>query len=70
MRKIYENATKNVAVKVFKDTEWGEYIAKLYVNGTEYKPASYHTDDKQDAIDTANAMLNREVEIQSTVVIA
>ena len=44
-------------VKVYKDTEWNEYICRLFVNGTEMVDSAYHTDDKQDALDTANSML-------------
>ena len=44
-------------VKVYKDTEWNEYVCRLFVNGTEMVDSSYHTDDLQDALDTASSML-------------
>ena len=42
--------------KIKRDKDWGEWVVELYVNGKHYEPADYHTDDKQDAIDTAKAM--------------
>ena len=49
--------TGDCLVKVYKDSEWNEYVCRLFINGTENKDASYHTDDKLDALDTAIAML-------------
>jgi hypothetical protein len=45
MTKVYRNAFDNF------------YVVKLYVDGTHHEPADYETDDKQDAINTANAMV-------------
>lgn len=39
--------------KVYKDTEWGEHRVKFYHNGKHIARADYHTDDVQDAHDTA-----------------
>lgn len=44
-------------VKVYKDTEWNEYVCRLFVNGTEMVDSAYHTEDLQDALDTASSML-------------
>lgn len=44
-------------VKVYRDSDWNEYICRLFANGEEMVDSSYHTDDKQDALDTANNML-------------
>jgi hypothetical protein len=41
--------------KVYKDSETGEFVVKFYVDGKYQKDADYHTDDKQDAMDTAKA---------------
>jgi len=49
--------TEDFLVKVYKDSDWNEYVCRLFINGTENKDASYHTDDKLDALDTAVAML-------------
>lgn len=41
------------------NSEWNEYIVRLYNKQNESKMlASYHTDDKDDAIGTANKMLS------------
>jgi len=47
-----------LTTKVYRDTEWDEYSVKLFKNGIEQVLASYHTPDKQDALDTAQAMIN------------
>lgn len=41
------------SAKVYKDPEYGEYIVKFYLVGVHHKRADYHTDDKQDALATA-----------------
>jgi hypothetical protein len=44
--------------KVYLDREWNEYVVKFYVNG-RYKPdEDYHTDDKNDAMRTAQQFLS------------
>jgi hypothetical protein len=43
--------------KVYRNAFDNFYVVKLYVDGKHYEPADYETDDKQDAIDTANAMV-------------
>jgi len=46
------------SAKVFKDTEWNEYRVKFYdEEGQHMTQADYHTDDKQDAEDTARHQL-------------
>ena len=47
----------DLLVKVYRDSDWNEYVCRLFINGTENKDASYHTDDKLDALDTATAMI-------------
>lgn len=51
--------TDALTTKVFRDTEWDEYVVRLYRNGIEQVMASYHTDYKRDAVDTAWAMINQ-----------
>ena len=42
--------------KVYKDHEWGEYRVKFYTDGKhEGEEADYHTDDRDDANDTAKS---------------
>lgn len=48
--------TVNDSVKVYRDAEWQEYVVK--VNSEK----RYHTDDKQDAIVTANIIAAEEVQ--------
>jgi hypothetical protein len=64
MRKVYETQSANKVARVFVDTEWGEYRVQFFVTDTLptggngkpilLKDADYHTNDKQDAISTAN----------------
>lgn len=44
-------------VKIYKDTDWGEYVVELYKDSVHQEEASYHTDDKMDALHTAHHML-------------
>ena len=62
MRKInhIEGTATNgdrVHVNTYYDRDWNEYVSKLFVNGMHQEPADNHTDDKQDALGTAKAML-------------
>lgn len=43
-------------VKVRKDSETGEFVCQLHVNGAHYEPADYFTSWKDDAIGTAQIM--------------
>jgi hypothetical protein len=47
--------------KVYKDAEWGEHRVKFYGPDGKHKGenSDYHTDDKEDAHDTAKAQLQR-----------
>jgi len=47
------------AVKVYKNAEWNEYVVQYYDNGQRNPEADYHTDDKQDAIDSASSYLKK-----------
>jgi hypothetical protein len=51
--------TDALTTKVYRDTEWDEYVVRFYRNGIEQVLASYHTNYKQDAVDTAWAMINQ-----------
>lgn len=44
-------------VRVYRDAEYDEYVARLFVNGVVYPPADYFTNDRQDATGTALKML-------------
>lgn len=46
--------------KVYKDTDWGEYRVKFFKDGKHVgEDADYHTDDLDDAKDTAESQLTR-----------
>ncbi len=45
--------------KVYRDTDTDEYVVKFFVDGKHQPQADYFTDDKQDAMNTARAEVNR-----------
>ncbi len=45
-------------VKVYYDSDWNEYQCRLYLAGKFYGPATYFTNDKEDAIDSSWLMAN------------
>lgn len=47
------------SAKVYKDTEWNEYRVKFYIDGQHQQNGDYHTDCKEDAINTAHAQIAR-----------
>jgi L-rhamnose isomerase len=40
---------KGRVVRIYRDTEWNEFRARLFIEGKLYEPADYHTDDRDDA---------------------
>jgi hypothetical protein len=46
--------------KVYLDRDWGEYVVKFYVNGRYQPEEDYHTDDKNDAMSTAQQFLSND----------
>lgn len=52
-------AAAEATAKIYKDTDWNEYRVKFYLNGIWQVNADYHTEDKQDAHDTAHGQLQR-----------
>ena len=44
-------------VKIYKDTDNGEFVCKLFVNGKHTSKDDYFTDDKKDATTTAKDMV-------------
>ena len=47
---VYGPAT---TARVYRDSEYDEYVVKFDHFGSYVEGADYHTDDKQDALDTA-----------------
>ena len=62
-RRVYVNDGGNTEVKVY--LEDGEYTARIYVAGKLQFKRDYFTDDKDDAIATADAMLAEELDNQN-----
>ena len=56
MRKITTLTDGKFEARVYRDSEWDEYITKYYQDGV-YIDGDSHTDDKQDALVTAKAVL-------------
>ena len=52
-------AAAEATAKIYKDTDWNEYRVKFYRAGQHLTGADYHTDDKEDAHDTAHGQLAR-----------
>jgi hypothetical protein len=51
---------KGHVAKVYKDKDWGEHRVRFYSpEGKHFSDSDYHTDDKEDAHDTAKFALNR-----------
>ena len=57
MRIVSKHGDGKHTAKVYKDTEWGEHRVKFFVDGKHQPDEDYHTDDVQDAKDTADAAL-------------
>lgn len=43
----------NRVAQVYRDTEWDEFVVEFWVDGERREQADYHTDDRDDAISTA-----------------
>jgi len=50
-----------VQVKVYRDAEWQEFIARLFIDGKAQYAADAHDDDKASIQSTALAMLEHAV---------
>lgn len=48
---------RTVRLTLARKPETNEWLVKVYINGKYNENATYYTDDKQDAIDTAKTML-------------
>lgn len=44
-------------VRIYRDPDFNDFRARLFVDGKVYAPADYHTDDRDDAWDTGMRML-------------
>ena len=50
--------------EIFHDSDWDEFRVKFYNDGTYQKRADYHTDDAEDAQNTARVQLGTYRPIQ------
>lgn len=57
LKKTY--CSGNKTAKVYRDHEWEEYRVKHFVDGKHQKKADYHTNDRDDAHNTAKHWLNK-----------
>lgn len=57
-RKITAYTNHNRTAVVYWNSEFEEYSVTLKIDGKIYKPAEYFTNDKTDALQTAQAMIN------------
>ena len=53
-RLVFKTDGESDFAKVYYDSEWQEYVVKFYEGGKYNPEADYFTDDKDDAIGTAN----------------
>jgi hypothetical protein len=56
-KRIHVETSGAKMAKVYRDSEWGEFVVRLYENGALVAPADYFTGDTADAIETAVAMV-------------
>jgi hypothetical protein len=49
----------NRAVKIYRDVEWNEFIVKFFLNSEHQVEADYHTNEKDDALSTAQGWLKK-----------
>jgi hypothetical protein len=59
MRLVKTHVNGPHSAKVYNNPEWGEKVVKFFDNGVYQSKADSHTDDIQDAHDTARHQLQR-----------
>lgn len=50
---IHSNSLTLASAKVYRDTDYGEFVVVFYRQGVKQVGANYHTDDRKDAESTA-----------------
>lgn len=61
-RFIKEFSCNTAKVSIFYNSEFSEYICRVFREGRHYKPADYVTECWYDAKQTARSMLDEELE--------
>jgi hypothetical protein len=46
-------------ISIFRNSDWGEWVVRFYIDGIHQAQADYHTDVRVDAYDTANKWVNQ-----------
>lgn len=59
-RTLHSETVGNLNIRVTFDPEWQEYQVRTWNSSSPSVTSSYHTDDKQDALDTANMLAKAE----------
>lgn len=62
MRKIATRQNGALKAEIHHNKEYDEYLVKFYIVGVYQKRADYFTDDKSDAISTAQHWCNKGVQ--------
>ena len=57
-RLVSKKTVGNRSIKVYRDTDWNEFLIQFFENGQHQADADYHTDDAEDARDTAGKWLS------------
>ena len=57
----------NLEAKIFRDTDYNEFIVRFYKDNTLIKEADYFTDDREDAVGTAEAELKHMEKIYGKI---
>ena len=55
------------AVRIYKDSDTGEFVCKLYTEGKHFEPADYFTNEFGDAFGTAEFMCMRQAQHTLTI---
>jgi hypothetical protein len=55
---VATNVNYTRTAKIYRDAVWEEYVVKFSIDGKKQVNADYHTDDKEDALDTASTYAN------------
>jgi hypothetical protein len=60
MKKISTIPTLSGEVRVYRDAEWDQFVARVYRAGVHHEPADAFDDDKESILGTARAMADFE----------
>jgi hypothetical protein len=61
LRLTFSVADRGYSAKVYRDTEWNEFRVRFFDTDGYCAMCDYHTDDEEDALDTAASIVNKLV---------